>query len=402
MVTESVNNPHSKRPRVAVVYHFFAHYRRPIVEALARSEVSDFTFCGDDHDYESTIKKAEFSAEVRFIRCPTRRIARSFMWQRGIVRLALARRFDTLIFLGNANWIATWAAAVAARATGKHVIFWSHGFLGAPRGLKGLIRRAFFALAHTHMFYGNNARRHAIDIGWAPERLYVVHNSLDIDEQTRQRRGVSAERRDQLRRQMFGHSTAPIVIFTGRIGRARRLDLLVEAARLLRLDGVALNLLLVGDGELRPDIERRAREAGLTAHFTGACYDESLIAAYFAMATVAVLPAQAGLSVIHSLTYGVPVITHSDIASQGPEVEAIVPDRTGDLFERDSAEDLARVMRLWIVPRSDGQAIRAQCIALIERSWTPQFQVRTIERAVQRLPAENVSSVGEGLSEGAA
>ena len=121
-----------KRPRVAVVYHFFAHYREPIVERLARSQVADFVFCGDDHDYESTIKKANFSPKVDFRFCRTRKIFRSIMWQRGIIRVALSREFDQIIFLGNAFWIATWIAAIMARLTGKRVLYWSHGFLQAP------------------------------------------------------------------------------------------------------------------------------------------------------------------------------------------------------------------------------------------------------------------------------
>ncbi|NDG63288.1 MAG: hypothetical protein EBY29_07445, partial [Planctomycetes bacterium] len=47
-----------KRPNVVVIYHFYPHYRSAVVEALARSEVADFTFVGDDHEYLNSIEPA--------------------------------------------------------------------------------------------------------------------------------------------------------------------------------------------------------------------------------------------------------------------------------------------------------------------------------------------------------
>ena len=43
------------RPNVVVIYHFYPHYRKPVVEALARSESADFAFVGDDHEYLDSV-----------------------------------------------------------------------------------------------------------------------------------------------------------------------------------------------------------------------------------------------------------------------------------------------------------------------------------------------------------
>ena len=57
--------------RVAVVYHFFAHYRRAVVESLARDDTHEWHFIGVVRDFVSDIKPAELSARVRFHRCST-------------------------------------------------------------------------------------------------------------------------------------------------------------------------------------------------------------------------------------------------------------------------------------------------------------------------------------------
>ena len=65
--------PEQKRRSVAIIYHFFPHYRKAVVEALARSELADFTFIGDDHEYLDSIEPAKFSDSVRFQLAPTHR-----------------------------------------------------------------------------------------------------------------------------------------------------------------------------------------------------------------------------------------------------------------------------------------------------------------------------------------
>ena len=43
---------------------------------------------------------------------------------------------------------------------------------------------------------------------------------------------------------------------------------------------------------------------------------------------ITVSPDKVGLTAIHSMAYGRPVITHDNMDRQGPEVEAVIPGRT--------------------------------------------------------------------------
>jgi colanic acid biosynthesis glycosyl transferase WcaI len=53
------------------------------------------------------------------------------------------------------------------------------------------------------------------------------------------------------------------IVYAGTIGMGHNVESLVEAARLLERDGRDFELLLVGDGAERPEVEARARELGL-------------------------------------------------------------------------------------------------------------------------------------------
>lgn len=371
---------------MAIVYHFFAHYREAVVGRLARSTKARFTFFGDDHDYESAIKAGTFAPTVDHRACPTHRIRGSWMWQPGLIRVAASPEFDQLILLGNPWWIATWIGAIVGRLTGKRVMFWSHGFLTPPTGAKGLMRRVFFRLAHAHLFYGRGAKHHAVAIGWDPARIHVIGNSLDLDRQRAARESVDAAAINACRTSLFARPDAPTVICSCRLQPKKRLDLLLDAAAKLGSLGEPVNVIIIGDGPERARLEELAHDKEVSVHFEGACYDESRIALLTMSSDLTVCPGFIGLTAIHSMAYGVPVITNKRSSDEAPEVESIIPGRTGDVFEDGDADDLVRVMRPWLHRLADRQAVRDACIDMVERHWSPDSQLHAIERAVIGQP----------------
>jgi hypothetical protein len=95
-----------------------------------------------------------------------------------------------------------------------------------------------------------------------------------------------------------------------------------------------------------------------------------------------VSPGNVGLTCMHSFGYGVPVITHDDADEQMPEWEAIVPGVTGDVFRRNSAEDLARVIRQWTKSAFVAESTRERCLQTVTDRYHPRTQRLLIERAV--------------------
>ncbi len=67
-------------------------------------------------------------------------------------------------------------------------------------------------------------------------------------------------------------------------------------------------------------------------NFFGASYDEELNYRLIACSDCCISPGEVGLTAIHSLMYGTPVITHNNFDQQMPEYEAIIPKYNGDYF----------------------------------------------------------------------
>ncbi|RIX40097.1 MAG: glycosyltransferase [Rhodocyclales bacterium GT-UBC] len=393
---------HSNRPRVAVVYHYWAHYREPIARALceSRSPAPEYTLVSGT-ELETQDSSAIVTIDPRLAETPVglgglrwRFLRNSWfrgllLWQHGLCRVAASKEFDVVVFLGSMYFVSTWVAALVARCTNKKVLMWSHGFLRREPGVKGLLRRAFYRLADGMLLYGHRARDIMTEYGFRSDRLHVIFNSLDYDKQRAIRDGASDTEARRVRATCFAFPERPVLFFIGRMTGRKRIDQLLEAMALLRLQGHHLNLLLIGGGPAESTLRTQAAALGLTGsvHFVGPSYDELTTGHWIMAGDVCVSPGEVGLSAIHAMAYGKPVITHDNLDLQGPEVESVVENETGSLFRAGSVEDLASAVRRWT---SNDQYVAAKdsCIRIVEQRYCPAVQAGLIHRAVLGSLAE--------------
>jgi glycosyltransferase involved in cell wall biosynthesis len=391
-------NGKSLPKRVALFQHFLSHYREPIFNLLCRQANPDpeYVIFADTTNKER-IKTIEYSKSqlsplnggLRWERIMNIWFGRTFLWQTAAVRVAKDRKFDCLILIGSMYHLSNWIAAIIARIKGKRVLMWTHGYLREERGIKGWFRERFYRLAHGLLLYGRRAQDLLLKRGFDPAGLYVVYNSLDFESQRRVRETITAETIAKRKHSLFTFPGLPVVIFVGRLTMQKKLLQLLQAVHMLREQGFNLNVLLVGDGPQRTDLQKFADTNSLANHvvFYGACYREEDLGPLIMLADIFVSPGEVGLACIHALTYGTPVITHGNPELQMPEWEAVQPGVTGDFFACDDVRDLARVIQKWLVQARYQAGVREQCQEIIERYYNPSYQVRIINEAVAGVPA---------------
>jgi len=259
-MSESTVCSRIEKRRVAVVYHFFAHYRAAIMQTLLASEAIDYFLISDLHEPSNEIEAWE-PPKDRWRWSPCFRLGANFIWQKGLLRLAMQPETDAIIFLGNANFLSTWCSAGLARLLGKRVLFWTHGWVRDERGLKRLVRNLFYRLAHGLLLYGNRAKAIGIRNGFPKENLYVIYNSLDYRHQSELREAIERSRLSSIRNQFFKNAACPVLICTGRLNKLKRIDLLLDAMFLLLDEGLHTSLLLVGEGPEEAALRARAQRS---------------------------------------------------------------------------------------------------------------------------------------------
>jgi glycosyltransferase involved in cell wall biosynthesis len=376
--------------RVAFVHHFYPHYRLPVMRYLDADPSLACTFFGDDHEPQGLIAPASIPDGMRFVHAPAVRVIGPVMWQWGAVQAALSPRFDVLVLHGVAYWASMWVAAAVGRAVGKRVFLWGHGYLYPPRGLKGLLRRCFYSLPHAHLLYGRNAKEIGRAHGWSDGGLHVVHNGFDPKEVEAAALSVAREEGATLRAELFGDGDALVVACPTRLISLRRLDLLVGACALLRRRRLPVCLLLIGSGPEQERLVALCSSAGVPAHFEGSCYDEGRIARLLLASHVGAAPGCVGLSAIHCMSYGLPVVTHGDARYQMPEFEAVIPGQTGSLFARGDVDSLAVALEYWLRDSHRRAEAANACRSVVARFWNARTQALAISRALRGAEADDL------------
>lgn len=312
-----------------------------------------------------------------------RYLCRWFTWQHAVIRSAVGRNFDVLVFEGCPYYLSTWVAAVLARITGKRVLFWTHGFRRKERGGKLWLRLAFYRLAHCMLLYGTRGRAICAEAGLRPETLFIVNNSLDYDLQVKLRESLSERDLQEWRRKLFRQEELPILVWCGRLTNERRLDMLLIAAHKLHGKQKPVNVLLIGDGQASGSLKALSQQLGGQKYtcFYGPCHNEQDICCMLSASTALVCPGPIGLSAIHAMTYGLPVITNDDFDTQGPEAQTVTPGITGDFFRSGDAADLTRHVEKWLTLTQSSSHYKKECMERM-KTYTPAYQLSCFNCAV--------------------
>ncbi len=358
--------------RVLVVNPILFHYRRGVFLALDRHPLVSVVFASDlgPLDGIAAMSPGELREHIALR-------TRSFLgvrWQSGLMRTLLTRRFDAVVFLGDARYASTWLGAVVSRCRGARVAFWTIGWHRPEKGSKRWTRLAFYRLAHLVMLYGQSGKRLGQEMGYPEDRLVVIGNSVEATP-------VVAE--DEI---LELPPTSPGELWLGaviRLNPVKRLDLLVEAAGVLRQRGVDARLLLVGEGPSRTELDRRASTLGVPTHFAGAAYAASTMRRIYDRLDITVVPAAIGLTGIQSLAHGVPVVSDNSPYTQMPEWEAIVPGVTGELYETGNVTALAdAIERAAARVANDPEGTAESCRREVAQKWDATGHAGRIVNAI--------------------
>ncbi len=380
----------SNKPRTLIQYNCIPHYRARVFELLSKNDQVHFTVMASpepDTPYLKTLKGDEgrsirtVYANIHIIRIP---FFPDIYWQPGAVKILLRERPDAVIALGSPYSLTAWMLSIGGKALGIPVLLWGHGLLADERGPKWWLRRALYRLAAGQLLYGDHARELLQLKGFDVDSLYVVYNSLDFDVQLQIAAEQSDEQISSFRNSLGISQGEGLVVFTGRLQVVKRLDLLLEAVARLMLRGFRVHVALVGEGGERIKLEQLAVQLNITdlVHFLGESYDERYLGLVVGASDLSVIPSGAGLSIMHALVFGTPVLIHDRLEHHFPEWEAVIDGKTGFFYRYGDVGDLAEKMEQAIFPVSVKNSMADACKTVILTKYNPHRQVETFVRAV--------------------
>jgi glycosyltransferase involved in cell wall biosynthesis len=377
--------------KVGIFTNIAPLYVEPLWKLFLNSNDIIFTFISSENGYkginvidptiflkdQSNINRWRFVKNIYF--------GRSLIYQKGVLKEVIKNEFDIYIFYGEMYTITTWIASIICHLKKKKVFFWGHGYYGNEKHLKKYIRTIFYKLADYHFIYGNRSRQLLITEGFNSDKIFTVYNSLNYYEHSKIYKNRNLNELKKIKEQLFpNRSQFPVLLFIGRLTKVKKINLLIDSIEILKKNGKEFNCILIGDGDEKEALINLVNTKLLqdSIYFYGPCYDDAISGKLVMLADCCVSPGNIGLTAIHSLALGTPVITHGNLFNQMPEVEAVFDGKTGYYFEEDNIDSL--VIKIDLFSNTDKKNLMEQeCLSVIKAHFTPENQFNIITSALK-------------------
>ena len=358
------------------IYYFtnyFPFYRKAIWELLVNENKYDFHIFYSKKERQG-IKQHHKINEDKLHGIKNIFFKQYLIWQFGIFKKILFNSPDIIIFIGELNILSTWIGVLICKLKSKKVWFWGHGIYGNERFFKKFVRLLFLNLADKNLVYEKRSKNLLIQNGFDPSKIEIIYNSLNYTIQEKYYKKFLKTHTDL---DIF-KTKNPIILFFGRLTHNKKVNLLLEAVKIIQ-ETLAVNLLILGDGEARESLEKEASELNLKSTiFYGASYDENKIANIFLGSKLCVSPGNVGLTAIHSISYGTPIISHNNLYNQMPEAEVIKEGINGYLFDENNVLSLVNAVKKGLNDKTERHIVRET----IKKNYNPNSQKYLFDKLI--------------------
>ena len=275
-----------------------------------------------------------------------------------------------LSVLNHANVIAVAAKAVARVPT--RLVVSEHNTLssavGKGRSLRRLaevgIMKLSYSLADGIVGVSNGvADDLASEIGFPRQRITTVYNPIDAEQ-------IRARSMSEVEHPWFAPGQPPVVVGIGRLTPQKNFSLLLDAfAHLRKTSGRALRLMILGEGELRPQLEEQVRALGL---------QDAVALPGFVSNPYAYVRAS-GLFVLSSSWEGLPTVLIEAMACGARVVSTDCPSGPDEILEGGK----------WgrLVPMGNAEALAAAMAAALDDANPPKVFERAMHFSVDAAVA---------------
>lgn len=323
--------------RVAIVQRHLAPYRVPLFEhlrhQLAAVDVELMLLHGDAGPRDAVLGNTPSLPWAQHL--PTHYLAGGRLcWQ----PFARAAADSQLIVIAQENKLLCNLPMLLDSGRRQRLAFWGHGtdLQARPQALAQRFKRRLVGRVDWWFAYTDLSARLVADTGYPPDRITVLHNTIDI--QQLQHQVAQARHADKTRLRLGlglpeGH--APLALMLGTLGADKRLPWLLKALKHVRQQMPEFQLVVAGAGPLAETLlATSAREPGLS--FVGSVSGQHK-ATLLACADLMLYPGTVGLGLLDAFAAGLPVVATRWAVGRSPESEYLLAGDNAFISDDDPA-----------------------------------------------------------------
>ncbi|SCW94918.1 glycosyltransferase family 4 protein [Ancylobacter rudongensis] len=297
-------------------------------------------------------------------------------WQPGVLTTRVGKG-DLVVLSGAPRNLSNMLMLVWARLRGARTVWWGQYWSSTSRTHRFLLRLLLMKLSHAVLFYTD-------------EEVDAYRKGLGRDDRRpvdALNNGINVTPILALRAPYVPGQRARSLLFIGRLTAKAELGTLLDA--LARPELADVRLEIVGDGEERKALEEKARRLRLDDRILwhGGMTDEGEIAAIANRCRLFVYPGGVGLSLLHAMAYGLPVVVHGERWQHMPEIAAFLSARCGLSFERDNPVALASVIAEALAVTEVDASWSLAAVRVAEQEFNTEEMARRFCRLLGRVDA---------------
>ena len=261
---------------------------------------------------------------------------RPLVWQPA---LAAAMRHDLVVVEQASKLLINYPLLAISRSPwGPRLAFWGHGAnlqTHTASRLSEALKRKYSRLPYWWFAYTEGSKSRVAELGFAPDRITVVQNSIDTAGLQSQISDVQEHELEGMRERLR-LVRGRVGLFLGSLYPEKRLDFLVQSATAARRADPLFSLLIGGDGPARGDVEEAI--SGIPfIHYLGRL-DGAERARTLAVSDVMLMPGLVGLGILDAFAAGLPLMT-TGIDYHSPEIEYLTHGRNGLILPHNASPD---------------------------------------------------------------
>jgi glycosyltransferase involved in cell wall biosynthesis len=283
--------------------------------------------------------------------------------------------------------ISTYMAFLFSILLRKPFIFWTGA--GSIRGSYSMRKRTMLEKAaepiirfidrHSDSIiaYGNNTKHNLMKLGVPSNKIFIAPNSIDIGYIERLCEHQDTKK-EEIKR-ILNIEKKKVVLFTGRLMRGKRIDLLIEAFAQLQGIQEDVSLLIIGEGPARKELMQMCDDLGVAdVHFLGPMKREDVFS-YYMICDVYVLPSEGGITLNEAMACGKPVIA---TRNAGDVDDLIQRGANGVIVDEEDPTMLENAIRYILSNPEKATLMGKESKRIINGDFTIDNMINAFERAL--------------------
>lgn len=328
------------------------HYRKPVYNLL--SDYYDVTVLHsgkkswelNDRYNELIVNKFKFGP---------------LYFQKNIFNKIRSNEYDVVVVMADLHWINNFLI-LFSNSRAKYIT-WGHRY--SANFLVNMVRNIWLKYADANILYSDIELQRIINAGIPKEKFFIAENTIHVPNH-----------------QSGTHHKKVSFLFVGRAQKRKKVDELILAFHQLqdKLPNETL-LEIVGDGEENVYLSQLADSLGIgdKVIFHGSITHPDKLREIFHRSYAYISPGPVGLGVLHSLAYGVPVITYRD-EYHGPEFDNLIDSENA--FIVNDFEELKSAM-LQVIESATYITMGDTAYKLYQQERTIEYMVKGFINAIE-------------------